>query len=223
MTDYIINSFILQDKNTLIDIYNYIKLRYENPVEIHDIKTKLAHFKKHNIIFFNNINFELTQEGNVILNDHKYYYSNIIIRFYKKYNKNHRKYELKEIRKEQQQLRHYLITHKPHVCVICDKTLPLCLLETAHLKPRCILNYNEKTDKNIVEFMCRYCHTLYDNGLLSVYNGLLYVSSVINNYDLHYNEHKQITYYNSYNTKYFHFHYNYIYNRRVYSINIDFN
>ena len=214
MKDYIINSFILQDKNSLIDIYNYIKLRYENPVEINNIKTKLTHFKKHNIIFFNNNNFELTTEGNVILNDHKYYYSKIIIRFYKKYNKNHRKYELREIRKEQQQLRNYLIANKPHVCIICDKKMPLCLLETAHLKPRCILNYNEKNDKNIVEFMCRYCHTLYDNGLLSVYNGLLYVSAVINNYDLHYNEHKQITYYTSYNTKYFNFHYNYIYNRR---------
>jgi len=54
------------------------------------------------------------------------------------------------------------------MCVICEKKLPLCLLETAHLKPRCILNSNEKNDKNSVEFMCRYCHNLYDNGFLKV-------------------------------------------------------
>ena len=212
MKDYIINSFILQDKNSLIDIYNYIKLRYETPVEIHKIHQKLTHFKKHNIIIFYDQRFELTQEGNVILNDHKYYYSQIIIRFYKKYNKNRKKYELREIRTEQHQLRHFLITNKEHMCIICNKKLPLCLLETAHLKPRCILNYNEKNDKHIVEFMCRYCHTLYDNGLLAVYNGVLHISPSINKYDLHYNENKQITYYNSYNNKYFTFHYNYIYN-----------
>ena len=28
MKDYIINCFILKDKNTLIDIYNYINIRY---------------------------------------------------------------------------------------------------------------------------------------------------------------------------------------------------
>jgi len=35
------------------------------------------------------------------------------------------------------------------MCIICEKKLPLCLLETAHLKPRCLLNNNEKIDKNI--------------------------------------------------------------------------
>ena len=164
MKDIIINSFILQDKNTLIDIYNYIKFRYDKSVEIHDINQNLKKLIKHNIIFFNNKKYELSNEGNIILNDHKYYYSKIIIKFYKTYNKNHKKYQLKEIRKEQQQLRNYLIANKPQMCIICDKTLPLCLLETAHLKPRCILHNNEINDKNIVEFMCRYCHNLYDNG-----------------------------------------------------------
>ena len=93
---------------------------------------------------------------------------------------------------------------------MCDKKLPLCLLETAHLKPRCILNMNEIHDNNIVEFMCRYCHNLYDNGFLAVNNGLLEVSTIINNYDLYY-EHKQINCFNSNNKKYFMFHYNYIY------------
>jgi hypothetical protein len=211
MKDYIINSFILQEKNTLIYIYNYIQSRYDKLVEINDIKTELTFLIKKNIIFFNNKNYELSKEGNVILNDHKYYYSKIIIKFYKKYNKNHRKYELREIRQEQQQLRNYLIANKQQLCIICDKHLPLCLLETAHLKPRCILNNNEINNKHIVEFMCRYCHNLYDNGHLAVYNGLLQISTFINQYDLHYNKNKQITCYNLQNEKYFIFHYNYIF------------
>ena len=211
MKDYIINSFILQDKNTLIDIYNYIKIRYDKSVEINNIKTELTYLIKNNIIFFNNNNYELSKEGKVILNDHKYYYLKIIINFYKKFNKIHRKYELKEFRQEHQQLRNYLISNKEQVCIICDKKLPLCLLETAHLKPRCILNNNEINDKNIVEFMCRYCHNLYDNGYLSVHNGLLQVSTFINEYDLNYDKNKKITSYNFMNKKYFIFHYNYIY------------
>ena len=97
------------------------------------------------------------------------------------------------------------------MCIICEKKLPLCLLETAHLKPRCILDINTKNDKNIVEFMCRYCHNLYDNGFLAVYKGFLQVSTFINQYDLHYNNKKQISCYNLQNEKYFIFHYNYIY------------
>ena len=44
MKDFIINSFILQDNNTLIDIYNYIKFRYNKSVEINDIKIEDASF-----------------------------------------------------------------------------------------------------------------------------------------------------------------------------------
>lgn len=216
MRDYIINSFILQDKNTLIDIYNYIKLRYDISVEIDHIKKELTYLIKKNVVFFYNNHYELLKEGNKILNIHKYYYSMIIIRFYKKYNNNYnKKYELKEIRPEQQQLRNYLCINKQHMCIICDKKLPLCLLETAHLKPRNILNNNEINDKNIVEFMCRYCHNLYDNGYLGVNNGLLYVSSFLSNYDLHYNKKKKITCYNLQNKIYFIFHYKNIYNNGI--------
>ena len=211
MRDYIINCFILQDSNTLLDIYNYIIFRYDNLVEINDIKKELTKLIKNNFIFFHKNNYKLSKEGNVILNDHKYYYLKIIINFYKKYNKNHQKYELREIREEQKQLRNYLISNKKQICIICEKNLPLCLLETAHLKPRCILNNNEKNDKNIVEFMCRYCHNLYDNGFLAVYKGLLQVSPFINQYDLHYKNNNQIHYYNLQNEIYFIFHYNYIY------------
>jgi len=60
--DYIINSFILQNKNTLIDIYNYIKFWYDKSIEINMIKSKLI---KNNIIFLHNDNYKLSEEGNV--------------------------------------------------------------------------------------------------------------------------------------------------------------
>jgi hypothetical protein len=65
--------------------------------------------------------------------------------------------------------------------------------------------------------MCRYCHNLYDNGFLSIYNGLLQVSTLINQYDLNYIKNKQIICYNLHNQKYFIFHYNYIYKKGFYN------
>lgn len=215
MKDYIINSFIINDNNTILDIYNYIKYRYNNLVEINDVKKEITWLVKSEIIYCNNNRYILTDEGRVILNDNIYYYSKIIIRFYKKYNKKRIKYEIMEVRQEQQFLRNYLINNKEHSCIICDKILPLCLLEAAHIKPRCLLNLYDKSDKNVVEFMCRYCHNLYDNGFLSVYKGLLKVSIFINQYDLCYIENKQIPYYNLENEKYFIFHYNYIYKKGI--------
>ena len=50
-------------------------------------------------------------------------------------------YELKEKRLEQQSLRKYLLNEKEHKCILCYKILPVCLLETAHIKPRNLLNY----------------------------------------------------------------------------------
>ena len=213
---YFINSFILQDRNTMMDMYNYIKVRYDESIQINYVKSELTNFIKNNILFFHNQrqHYELTEEGKIILYDNKCYYSKIIIKFYRKYNKNHKKYESREIRKEQQRLRNYLVANKQHNCIICDKKLPLCLLETAHLKPRCILNNNEINDIHIVEFMCRYCHNLYDNGFLAVYNGVLCVSSLISKYDLQYNQNKQIPCYNLQNEKYFIFHYKNIYDKK---------
>ena len=42
---------------------------------------------KNKILFITNKIYELTNEGHVILNDHIYYYSRIIIRFFRKYTK----------------------------------------------------------------------------------------------------------------------------------------
>ena len=58
MKDYIINSFILQDNNTLTDIYNYIKCRYDKSVELNDIKTELTKLIKNNIICFHKKSYE---------------------------------------------------------------------------------------------------------------------------------------------------------------------
>ena len=184
-------------------------------VEINDIKIELIQLIKNNIMFLTNNNYILSKEGNIILDDHKYYYSKIILKFCEKYNKTHKRYELKETRQEQQLLRNFLIDNKQHICIICEKKLPLCLLETAHLKPRCILNNEEKNDTNVVEFMCRYCHNLYDNGFLSIYKGLLHVSKLLIQYDLHYNKDKVIPYYNLHNKKYFIFHHSYIYKKGI--------
>jgi hypothetical protein len=213
MKNYIINSFFLQKKNTMHDIYEYIKLRYDKTAELSKIKVELAEMVKKKILFVNNKIYELTNEGQIILNDHKYYYSRIIVRFFRKYNKTHKVYALREIRTEQQKMRRYLIDNKAQKCIICDKHLPLCLLETAHLKPRCLLNSNEIKDNHIVEFMCRYCHNLYDNGYLGLCDGLLLVSPFINNYDLHYNVNTSNIMYNIKNKNYFDFHYKYIYKK----------
>jgi len=213
MNDNIINSFIFKDKNTEKDIYNYIKFRYDKSIEINNIRNELSKLIKNNIIFLHNDNnYVLSNIGNVVLNDNIYYYSRIIASFFKKYNsKYNKKYKLTEIREEQQKFRKYLIENRKHKCIICDKTLPLCLLETAHIKPRFLLKFNEINDINIVELMCRYCHKLYDDGLLSICDGFLQVSKGLNTYDLNYNENKFIYSYTLENKKYFNFHYKYIY------------
>jgi hypothetical protein len=208
MNNFIINSFILKKKYTLNDIYNYLYYRHDKSIDLDKVKEIMAFLIKNEIVYYNNM-YELTNKGNVILNDHKYYYSKIIYKFFMK-NYFIKKYQLKEIRQEQQKFRNYLIHNKSHSCILCDKKLPLCLLETAHLKPRCILNKTEMNDINVVEFMCRYCHTLYDNGHLSIDNGLLQVSEIIHKYDLNYKI-KKIECYNLMNENYFIFHYNFIF------------
>ena len=223
MDKYIINSFLFKKTNTINDIFEYIKLKYyNNNVEINNIKNIVNFYIKQKIIFIDeNNNYNLTEEGNVILKQHISYSSRTIIYYLKKYRykyvynkEDETKYSLKERREEQQKLRKYLINNKEKCCIICDKKLPSCLLETAHLKPRCILNCIEKNDNNVVELMCCFCHKLYDDGYLGISSaGLLCISPSLqmNKYDLEYNESKQIIYYNTKNNKYFDYHYRNIY------------
>ena len=213
MKDYIINAFIIQNTNSLGDIFNYIKKRYDKNLELNKLKIEINSLVKKNIICLDNNThyYHLTNEGNIILNDNIYYYSRIIIRFFRKHSKIHKIYELKEKRLEQQSLRLFLLNNKEHKCILCYKHLPTCLLETAHIKPRHLLTNSEKNDKNCVELMCRYCHNLYDNGYLSVNNGLLNVSSFLdNNYDIKYVKDQVILNYNSKNNRYFDFHFKFL-------------
>jgi hypothetical protein len=115
----------------------------------------------------------------------------------------------------QNRLREFLIKNKNHECIICDKRLPLCLLEAAHLKPLSILSKREENNYNIVEFMCRYCHTLYDRGLIGVNNSVLEKSDKLNltNYDLVIEEKKIIKAFNDINFEFFDYHYSKIYNK----------
>jgi len=230
LKNIIINCFNINNKNTLLDIFNYIKNRYNTSIHEDEIKDELLKLKKDNIIFSENNIYKLTEKGNDKLKDYKYYYFIIIKKFLKNIkflkflkniklkaenNKVDKKYELKEVRKEQSKLREYLVNNKEHICILCDKKLPLSLLETAHLMPRCLLkNNSELNDVNIVEFMCCYCHKLYDEGNLSVCNSLLCVSSQLDSYsDLKYIRNTNITSYNVHNEKYFNYHYNNIYNK----------
>ena len=226
MEKFIINSFFYKKTNTINDIFQYIKLKYynnNNNIEINNIKNIVNFYIKQKIVSIDeNNNYYLTIEGNKILNQQITYSSRIIVQYLKKYLKDNKlyktKYSLKEVREEQQGLRKYLINNKAHMCIICDKKLPLDLLETAHIKPRYLLNHIEKNDNNIVEFMCRFCHKLYDAGDLGISSlGLLCVSHNIttNNYDLEYNENKPIIYYNTKNNKYFDYHYRNIYRSRM--------
>ena len=48
------------------------------------------------------------------------------------------------------------------------------------------LNLSNNITKNIVEFMCSYCHKLYDKGYIGVNNGKLETKIFLKNFDLNY-------------------------------------
>lgn len=100
--------------------------------------------------------------------------------------------------------------------VRCKKHLPLFLLDTAHLKPRCLLPVYQQLNFNLVEFMCKYCHTFYDTGSISVNsNGNICISNILKNYgdlEVHKFTNTKILNYNYNNIQYYNFHYKFIYN-----------
>jgi predicted restriction endonuclease len=182
--------------NTIILSFNFNTEQIFNTIFIYcnrftDI-SKLDLNKSINKLIRNNIiininNYELTDEGKYMLNQLNIYYKRIIIAFYKKYKiKSDKKYALKEIRIEQQNLRNHLMSNYPNVCMFCDKKLPYFLLETAHIKPRCLLNYNDRKNYNNVIFLCRLCHVIFDKGFIAVFNSQLLVSDKLKilDYDL---------------------------------------
>lgn len=207
----IINSFIYNNDNSISDIFFYVS-RFNKNITKKQVKSYISILKRRKIIIELNNNYSLTNCGKIIKDDNIYYASNIIFEALKKI-KLQRKYTLKEIRMEQSKLRNYLLQNKVHQCAICDKKKPSYLLETAHLKPRAILNGYELYDNNIVELMCSECHLLYDHGDIGVDNGKLKISSKIfnANYNIDIQNNKSIKSYSTQNDKYFSYHYNHIF------------
>ncbi len=137
-------------------------------------------------------------------------YMSIITNFI--FRKFHTSISILQSRNEQKGLRKYLIHNRPHCCIICDKLLPLCLLEAAHIKPRSIITQIEKKNIINVELMCLYCHTLYDRGFIGIKKGIL-VKSELLEYNLDYKFMKPRYIYNNQNSKYFDYHYNNIFKK----------
>jgi predicted restriction endonuclease len=116
-------------------------------------------------------------------------------------------------RPEQKKLRTFLINKKEHQCVICERKLPLCLLDAAHIKPRSIISSLERKNINNIEFMCKCCHSLFDKGLIGIYHGKIYIANEIINFNLVENENLLRKVYNNQNSKYFDFHYHNIFKK----------
>jgi hypothetical protein len=208
MDNTIILSFNLFNNPSFDDIFNYCNRFSHNSKKV--VQKYINNLIKNNILTYNYI---LTKEGKYILNQLNIYYQRIIINSYRKYKiKNDKKYTLKEVRLEQQKLRKYLISNNSNICEFCEKKLPYFLLETAHIKPRCLLSYYDKQDHNNIIFLCRLCHVIFDKGYLSVFNNELLVSNKLNisEYDLPiYKKNKHLK---KEQKKFFDFHYKCIYN-----------
>ena len=173
MDNTIILTFNFFNNPSFNDIFNYCNRFEDNSKKV--VQKYINNLVKNNILTHNYI---LTKEGKYILNQLNIYYQRIIINSYRKYKiKSDKKYALKEIRLEQQKLRNHLISNCSNICAFCEKKLPYFLLETAHIKPRCLLNYYDKHDYNNVIFLCRLCHVIFDKGYLSVFNNKLLISN----------------------------------------------
>ena len=124
------------------------------------------------------------------------------------YSQDTRRY--KSYRPEQKKLRKYLIDNKEMKCIICQRNLPHYLLECAHIKPRCLSSNKERIDFNIVNWMCRNCHKIYDKGDIGITNGELVKNDFICEYDFIDNFNKE-EWFKSEN--YFNYHFRNIFNK----------
>jgi hypothetical protein len=208
MLYHIINSFINSKLNTSKTIHNYIKC-HTNDITI-NLDKELKELTHSSILSRKNNIYILTKKGFGIMNHHIKYNINKIISFYRKYKNRKAKYVLTKYREEQCKMRQYLINNKQHMCILCSKKLPLCLLDTAHIKPYCLLNNFEKQDTNNVEFMCKYCHVLYDKGFIGINKGNINISldSIT---DIISTIPDTLSIYNNMNSQYFNYHYKFLY------------
>lgn len=209
MDNKIILTFNFFNNASFDDIFNYCN-------RFSDTSKKIVQKNINNVVKYNwlNNNYSLTKEGKYILDQLNIYYQRIIVNLYRKYKiKFFKNYQLKEIRLEQQKLRNYLISNCSDMCKFCEKKLPFFLLETAHIKPRYLLNYYDKQDCNNVIFLCRLCHVLFDQGYLSVFNNELLISNKLNilEYDLPIYEKNK--YFSKEQQFFFDFHYKFIFKK----------
>lgn len=116
----------------------------------------------------------------------------------------------KSNRPEQKKLRKYLEDNKERKCIICQRKLPNYTLECAHIKPRYLSNERERHDFNIVNWMCRNCHIVFDKGDIGVDNGELLKSVDIEDYDFDFNFKKEQF---MMSKDYFEFHFNNIFKK----------
>jgi predicted restriction endonuclease len=79
-------------------------------------------------------------------------------------------------RTEQNKLRNYLEKNKDKKCIICQKHLPPYTLECAHIKPRMFCSIQERHDFNVVNWMCRNCHIIFDRGGIGIKDGEILIS-----------------------------------------------
>ncbi len=194
--------------NSFNDIFNYCNRFIDNSKKV--VHKYINDLVKNKML---SDNYILTNDGKYILNQLNIYYQRIIINSYRKYKiKSDKKYALKEIRLEQQNLRNHLILNCSNVCAFCEKKLPYFLLETAHIKPRCLLNNHDKNNYNNVIFLCRLCHVIFDKGYLSIFNNELLISDKLNisKYDLPVYTKKR--FFMKKQQIFFDFHYKFIYN-----------
>ena len=75
------------------------------------------------------------------------------------------------------------MNNKEMKCIICQKNHPKYLLECAHIKPRYLSTDWERNDVNIVNWMCRNCHKIYDIGDITIDEGILIKNDFIKSYD----------------------------------------
>ncbi len=85
-------------------------------------------------------------------------------------------------RPEHAKLRQYLINHKDSNCLICKRKFPIYLLECSHIKPRSLASNCERHDYNIVNWMCRICHKIYDKGDIGIKNSVIYKKCYLDKY-----------------------------------------
>jgi hypothetical protein len=123
---------------------------------------------------------------------------------------NHHQLRYKSNRPEQKKLRKYLEDNKEKKCIICQRNLPPYILECAHIKPRTLCNNIERLDNNVVNWMCRNCHKIYDVGDIGIHNSNLVTSDVLKDFDFHH-DFKDNQYMMS--QDYFEFHFNNIFKK----------